>query len=121
MLFRSITSAGTKLITQLVGLGKAKELIFTGEFIDAREALRIGLVNRVAAGADLMADALEMAAGIGKRSPLALRLSRIAVDQGLHAGFDEILELEAAHLLACVSSGNQEAFVRDRLEKMDKQ
>ena len=117
----TITSAGTKLITQLVGLGKAKELIFTGEFIDAREALRIGLVNRVAAGADLMADALEMAAGIGKRSPLALRLSRIAVDQGLHAGFDEILELEAAHLLACVSSGNQEAFVRDRLEKMDKQ
>lgn len=116
----TITSAGTKLISQLVGLGKAKELIFTGEFIDAQEALRIGLVNRVAAGDDLMTEALGMARKIGERSPLALKLSRAAVDQGLHSSFEQILELEAAHLMICVSSGNQESFVKDRIEKMGK-
>lgn len=116
----TITSAGTKLISQLVGLGKAKELIFTGEFIDAPEALRIGLVNRVVSGDALMAEALDMARKIGRRSTLALRLSRTAVDQGLHSSFEQILELEAAHLMICVSGGNQESFVRDRIEKMKK-
>jgi len=116
----TITSGGTKLISQLVGLGKAKELIFTGDFIGAGEALGIGLVNRVVASEDLMAETLEMAKKIGERSPLALKLSRIAVDQGLHAGFEQILELEAAHLLACVASGNQESFVKNRLRKMGK-
>ena len=61
-----------------------------------------------------------MAKKIGERSPLALKLSRIALDQGLHAGFEQILELEAAHLLACVASGNQESFVENRLRKMEK-
>ena len=116
----TITSAGTKLISQLVGLGKAKELIFTGDFIDAQEALRIGLVNRVAAVDDLMAKALEMARKIGERSPLALKLSRIAVDQGLHSSFDQILDLEAAHLMTCVACNNQESFVKSRLGKMGK-
>lgn len=116
----TITSAGTKLISQLVGLGKAKELIFTGEFIDASEALRIGLANRVVSRDALMTEALEMARKIGQRSPLALRLSRTAVDQGLHSSFEQILELEAAHLMICVSGGNQESFVRDQIEKMKK-
>ena len=114
----TITTAGTKLLSQIVGLGKAKELVFTGDFIDAREALRIGLVNRVVAAASLMDEALAMARKIGEKSPLALKLSRIAIDQGLHSSFEQTLELEAGHLLACVGAQNQDQFVASKLQKM---
>lgn len=72
----TVTTAGTKLLTQLVGLGKAKELIFTGEFIDAREALRIGLANRVVAPEDLLSASLKMAKQIGERSPVQIIKNR---------------------------------------------
>jgi enoyl-CoA hydratase len=116
----TITSAGTKLISQLVGLGKAKELVFTGEIIDAHEALRVGLVNTVVSNESPLDAALKMGARIGENSPLSLKLSRMALDQGLHSSFEQILELEAQHLLVCVASGNQEKFVDSKLAKMEK-
>ena len=116
----TVTTAGTKLLTQLVGLGKAKELVFTGDFIDAGEAERIGLVNAVAPDDQLMNAARAMAAKIGERSPLALKLSRIAIDQGLDANYEQTLELEANHLLLCVSAQNQDEFVARKLDQMKK-
>ena len=114
----TITTAGTKLLSQIVGLGKAKELVFTGEFVDAHEALQIGLVNKVVAAEDLLEKALSLAHKIGQKSPLALRLSRIAIDQGLHSSFEQTLELEASHLLTCVGAQNQKSFVEKKLKKM---
>ncbi len=114
----TITTAGTKLLSQIVGLGKAKELVFTGDFVDAEEAMRIGLVNRVVASESLLDEALAMARKIGEKSPLALKLSRIAIDQGLHSSFEQTLELEASHLLTCVGSQNQGRFVESKLQKM---
>lgn len=116
----TVTQAGTKLISQIVGLGKAKELVFTGEFIDADEALRIGLVNKVVPNERLMDEAWEMCRKIGQRSPLSLRLSRIAIDQGLHSSFEQILEIEAGHLLICGGSQNQKKFVEKKLVEMKK-
>ncbi len=116
----TVTTAGTKLLTQLVGLGKAKELIFGGEFIEAREAARIGLANKVVPNDNLLDEALAMARKIGQRSPLALKLSRIAIDQGLDASFEQILEIEASHLLICVGAQNQAEFVERRLAEMKK-
>jgi len=116
----TVTQSGTKLISQIVGLGKAKELVFTGEFINAEEALRIGLVNKVVPNEMLMEETFKMCRKIGERSPLSLRLSRIAIDQGLHSSFEEILEIEADHLLICGSSNNQKAFVEKRLAEMKK-
>jgi enoyl-CoA hydratase len=112
----TVTNAGTKILTHLVGLGKAKELILTGDFIDAGEAERIGLVNRVVEPEDLLTEAVAMARKIGERSPLSLRLSRIAIDQGMEASFDQIMELEMSHLIIC---GQQEqTYVKKRLEEM---
>jgi enoyl-CoA hydratase/carnithine racemase len=116
----TVTTAGTKLLTQLVGLGKAKELVFTGAFVDAETAERIGLANKVVPRERLMEEALTMARTIEERSPLALRLSRIAIDQGLDATFDQTLELEASHLMICIQSQNQADYVRRKLEKMGK-
>jgi enoyl-CoA hydratase/carnithine racemase len=114
----TLTGAGTKLITQIVGLGKAKELIFSGEIIDAAEAHRIGMVNRVVEPSLLEAETLRFCGKINENSPLSLRLSRTALDLGMHLSFDEILEVEAAHLFACVAAGNQEAWVREKLDRM---
>jgi len=114
----TVTQAGTKLISQVVGLGKAKELVFTGEFIDADEAFRIGLVNKVVPNESLMDEALKMCKKIGERSPLSLRLSRIALDQGLHSSFEQILEIEANHLLICGGSEKQKKFAEKKLAEM---
>ena len=114
----TITTAGTKLLAQIVGLGKAKELVFTGDFINAHEAMRIGLANNVVPADSLLDEALSMAQRIGEKSPLSLKLSRIAIDQGLHASFEQTLELEASHLLTCVGAQNQKKFVEKKLEKM---
>ena len=114
----TVTTAGTKLLSQIVGLGRAKEMVFTGDMIEAREALRIGLANRVVSDEHLLEAALGMAKRIGEKSPLALKLSRIAIDQGLHSSFEQTLELEASHLLICAGAQNQEKFVDRKLKKM---
>jgi enoyl-CoA hydratase len=114
----TVTTAGTKLLTQIVGLGKAKEMIFTGDMVDAREALRIGLANEVVSDEKLLEAAMALAQRIGEKSPLALKLSRIAIDQGLHSSFEQTLELEASHLLICAGAQNQDKFVDKKLKKM---
>ncbi|WP_457551356.1 enoyl-CoA hydratase/isomerase family protein [Desulfobacula sp.] len=114
----TVTNAGTKILTHLVGLGKAKELILTGDFIDAQEALKIGLVNKVVALENLMDESMMMAQKIASRSPLAVSLSRTAIDQGMEASFDQILELEKNHLLICAQNGTE--FVEKRLKEMGK-
>ena len=114
----TITTAGTKLLAQIVGLGKAKELVFTGDFIDAHEAMAIGLANKVVPAESLLDESMAMARRIGEKSPLALKLSRIAIDQGLHSSFEQTLEMEAGHLLTCAGAQNQQKFVERKLEQM---
>ncbi|MGD8664852.1 MAG: enoyl-CoA hydratase/isomerase family protein [Desulfobacterales bacterium] len=114
----TITTAGTKLLAQIVGLGKAKELVFTGDHIGAQEALGIGLANKVVSAESLLDETLAVAGKIAEKSPLSLKLSRIAIDQGLHASFEQTLELEASHLLTCVGAQNQKTFVEQKLKKM---
>jgi enoyl-CoA hydratase len=116
----TLTTAGTKLLTHLVGLGKAKELVFTAEFINADEAARIGLVNRVVPVDSLMEEAMGMARRIARQSPLALRLSRSAIEQGLTASFEQTLELEASQLLTCVGDGTYHEYVDRKVKEMTK-
>ena len=116
----TVTTAGTKLLTQIVGLGKAKELIFTGEFIEAQEALKIGLANKIVPNDSLMDETMAMAEKISNRSPLAIRLSRIAIDQGLESSMEQTLEMEASHLLICAQSQGQVEYVKRRLSEMKK-
>jgi enoyl-CoA hydratase len=81
---------GTQRLTRLVGKGKAKELIFTGDMINAAEALRIGLVNKVVPVDELIPAALDMAKKMMTKGPLALKLAKIAINTGadsdLHTG-----------------------------------
>jgi enoyl-CoA hydratase len=75
--------AGTQRLARLVGKGKAKELIFTGDMIDAEEACRIGLVNKVVPADQLLDATREMAKTIASRSRTAVKFSKQVIDNGL--------------------------------------
>lgn len=91
-------AGGTWRLQRVVGLAKAKELIFTAAIIDAAEAHAIGLVNHVVAAdapGGVLAAAQDLAARCAKQSAMALRLAKIAVNQGREASRDTGLALEA--------------------------
>jgi enoyl-CoA hydratase len=87
---------GTQRLPRLVGRGRALELILTGEMIDAGEALRLGLVNRVVPGDELMEIARATALTLAARSATALRYALKAVNEGLSMTPDAGCRLEAA-------------------------
>jgi enoyl-CoA hydratase len=86
---------GTQRLPRLVGLGIASELIATGRMIDAAEALRIGLVNRVTAPDQLLAEALATAQKIAANAPLAVAAALEAARRGLDLDLDQGLRLES--------------------------
>jgi len=86
---------GTQRLPRIVGRGKALELILTAETITAEEALEIGLVNKVVAGANLAAEAEALAKTIATKGPIALRYIKEAVNKGLDLTLDQGLRLEA--------------------------
>ena len=112
---------GTQRLPRIVGKGIALQLILTGEMIDAPEAYRIGLVNKVVAPADLLAESEKMMRGILAMGPLAVRLAMEAIDQGLEMSLDEGLLLEANHfgLLAATNDMKEgtTAFLEKRAAK----
>ena len=79
-------AGGTYRLPRLVGVGRAKELLFTGRIIDAEEAERIGLVSRVVPDGQVMEEARKTAADILRNDPLAVRLTKWAVNSTLRAG-----------------------------------
>ncbi len=86
---------GTQRLPRLIGKGKAMELILSGERIDAREALRIGLVNRLAPEGGAVKIAEDLARVVASRGPVAIRLAIEAINQGLEVPLEEGLFLEA--------------------------
>ena len=87
-------AGGTQRLTRLVGPSRAKELIFTGRFVDAEEALRIGLVDRVVAPDDVYTEALALAKQFANGPAYALRAAKEAIDRGLETDLTTGLEIE---------------------------
>jgi enoyl-CoA hydratase len=87
--------AGTQRLPRLVGKGRAMEMMLTGAPIAADAAHRIGLVNRVVAAADLMAEARTLAAQLATHAPIAMRYIINAVNKGVEMPFGEACQYEA--------------------------
>lgn len=88
-------AGGTQRLPRIVGLGRAKELVLTGLIIDAEEAHRIGLLNRVVEDAALMDEARKLAETICKKGPLAIRAAKQALNQSARVGLDTGLQFES--------------------------
>jgi enoyl-CoA hydratase/carnithine racemase len=88
-------AGGTQRLPRLVGRGKAKELIFTGRRVDAKEALDIGLVNKVAPAGKLLDECLAMAAMICEAGPVAIGQAKYAINYGSEADLHTGLAIES--------------------------
>ena len=114
---------GTQRLARLVGRGKALEMILTGEIIDAQEALRIGLVNRVVPTGELMEVAMKMAQEMASKGPIALRYAKEAVYKGMEMTLEQGLRLEADLYLLLHTTKDRtegiEAFREKRTPKFD--
>ena len=108
---------GTQRLPRIVGRGNALHLLLTGETIDAREALRIGLVTRVVAADALMAEADRLMRTILANAPLALRLTMEAVDRGLSMTLEAGLALEADAFGLVAASDDMKEGLNAFLEK----
>jgi len=86
---------GTQRLPRLVGRGKAKELIFTGRRVDAKEALEIGLVNKVTPADKLIDECLAMAAMICEAGPIAIAQAKYAVNYGIEVDLHSGLAIES--------------------------
>jgi len=98
---------GTQRLPRVVGMSKAKELIFTGAVIDAQEALSIGLVSKVVPGETLMDVAFEMAQKIAENAQIAVRQSKIAINKGMQCDINTGLEFEMQAFGLCFSTEDQ--------------
>jgi len=87
-------AGGTQRLPRLVGLGKAKELIFTGKIISAQEAMQIGLVNLVVAKEALLEQTMQMAKSIAAKSPLVTKVAKLVINKGFDADLASGLKIE---------------------------
>mgnify|MGYP000900825420 FL=1 len=112
---------GTQRLARLVGVGMAKQLIYTARNIKADEALRIGLVNAVYPQEELLGVAKKMAVNIAQNAPIAVRACKKAINDGLDAKMDDAIVIEEKLFGSCFATHDQiegmSAFLEKRKEK----
>ena len=114
----SVTGGAMRLVQDLIGPGKAKELLFTAEYIDGKEAERIGLVNKAVPLDQLMETAREMAAKIAENSSFSIKM----IKRGLHMARGEVsmealMDYEIEACLACVFTKEREESLKEFEER----
>lgn len=113
--------SGTQRLARLIGMGRAKELIFTGSHIDAEEAYRIGLVNKVTEKENLMEETYKIADKIKSNSRVAIKYAKEAINRGTETDIDTGIAYEANVFGLCFASVDQEegmgAFIEKRHPK----
>jgi enoyl-CoA hydratase len=109
--------AGTQRLARLCGPGKAKELIFSGVMIDALQAEKIGLVNKVVAPESLLEEVEKLAKKIMANGPLAVRIAKTVINRGLDSNFQTGSAYEAEAFGVCFSTDEPKEGMSAFLEK----
>jgi enoyl-CoA hydratase/carnithine racemase len=110
-------AGGAHFLPRLVGVSKALELFFTGDFIDAQEALRIGMVNRVFPDTALMDEVEKIARRIARAPALTLRMTKRAIYQGLRNDLRTNLDLISSHYAVITATQEHKDLVRAFIDK----
>jgi len=108
---------GTQRLSRLIGPNMAREMIYTGKMINATEALRLGIVNKVSAPDQLMDDVLAIAAAIAQKGSTALRAAKQAINNGMNVDLASGLALENDAFALCLASSDAREGTSAFLEK----
>lgn len=108
---------GTQRLCRLIGVGKAKEMLYTCGQIDAQTALQVGLVNAVYSLEELMPAAEKMAKRIARNAPIAVRATKKAANDGLQTDIDSAVAIESKLFGSCFETADQKSGMTAFLEK----
>jgi len=97
-------TGGTQRLPRLIGKGRAAEILLTGEFIDAQEAYRIGLVNRVVPHGEAVNGAEELARRIMKNAPIAVEMAKDAIEMGKDMPLENAVQYSQKNCVTCFST-----------------
>lgn len=110
----SVTGGAMRLVQDLIGPGKAKELLFTAEYIDGKEAERIGLVNRAVPLDRLMDETMEMAKKMAVNSSFSIKMIKRGLNMARgEVSLEALMEYEVEACLACVSTKERQGSLKD--------
>ena len=110
---------GTQRLSDILGYGKAMEMVMTGEMVGSEEALRLGLVNDVVDPEQLESRTMEMAENIAKKSPYTIKVAKRAVRSALDLGMSEGILAERSEFVALFDTEDKEIGVQAFLERKD--
>lgn len=108
---------GTQLLTRIVGTKKASELIMSGDFINAEEALRLNIISKIVPSADLKKETLDLANKIAKKSPTSLRLIKEAIQLSQNSGCLQGIKTERNLFRSLFSTSYKEKLTKEFLKK----
>jgi enoyl-CoA hydratase len=108
---------GTNRLQRLVGIAKAKELIFTTDIIEADEAFRIGLVNKIVNPDELLSEVINMAKKIALKSQPAVRYSKVAINRSAEVDIETGMEIEKNLFGLCFATEDQKEGMKAFVEK----
>ena len=109
----SVTGGALRLIQDLIGPGKAKELLFTAKNIDGREAERIGLVNHSVPLSQLITKATLMAEEIAQNSAFSIKMIKKGLHMACEANLKELMDFETEACLECVSTSERQESLKE--------
>ena len=109
-------AGGTQRLPRLIGPARAKDIVFTGRFVEAAEALDIGLVDQVTPDEDVYDVARAMVARYATGAALALRAAKQAIDDGLETDLDTGLEIERLQFAGLFATEDQRTGMRSFIE-----
>ena len=109
-------AGGTQRLPRLIGPSRAKELIFTGRFVGADEAIRIGLADQVVAPDDVYSESLALASRLAKGPSVALRAAKNAINRGLEVDLNTGLEIERIQFAQLWATADQQTGMRSFVE-----